>query len=855
MREKESLRADDVRKNVGAPSGNGPQCPSTGMSRRSFIKGATAVAAAGAAGLSMGGLAACSPSGAPDAPKSPGAVAPTTLFSGVCRGNCGGGCFLNVHVRDNRIVRTSARDFPNKEYNRICTKGLTHVGRIYGANRLLYPMKRVGARGSNEFERISWSEALDAIATKWKGYIGQYGPSSIMFFNGSGNYAVLSGVCSSVSSYMRFINVLGLSHCGLDVDAAVGYGSRRATGGIDLANELTDRKNAKTQVIWGNNPTISLMHTMHFFMEAQEAGTRFVVIDPVYNATASKADFWIPVKGGTDGALALGVLNVMFENGWIDDATLRAKTNGDLLIKEDGKFLRMSDLGVEPKEGDVDPATGKPKLIDPLAVWDESANAPAAFGTAASSALRGVASVNGIKVQTAFENAMSHISQYPAAKAAEVCALQESDIRELARIYHEDGPVTTEIMMGMNHYRNGHYSSWPVYLVALLTGNAGKPGAAIGQTEEYLPMLTQSNIAATVSPTNAAGTKAPGRATLLHTVNIQDVIDSGSYLGKDIKIKSVYVHNANPIVTMCDHEYTANWFNSLDFVVVADICMTETCKHADIILPAAHWFEQEDLAFMYMTHPYLLWQDKCIEPLGEAKTDYRIFGEILEKLGLGDFWCSEDEYLGTLLDTDYWRNVGCTLDKLKSEKAGRIYPQGDKVAQIKAFGTETGRIGLYQETVTPAYTQNASAKPVDVSIERGLHWETPTFAGEDREYRKAHPYHLLSEHMRTHTHTQWWDCEYVKEYEAEPVVRINPKDAAELGIKEGDKVKLVNDQGFVVMKAAFNAGLPPKMISSARSWQKDDFIDGHFASLPSKEYNQVCANQAFNDVAVRIERM
>ncbi len=95
-------------------------------------------------------------------------------------------------------------------------------------------------------------------------------------------------------------------------------------------------------------------------MEAQENGTKLIVIDPVYNATASKADWWIPVKGGTDGALALGMLNEMFEKGWITDELLRANTNADLLIKEDGTFLRMSDLGVEPTEGDPDPVTGLP---------------------------------------------------------------------------------------------------------------------------------------------------------------------------------------------------------------------------------------------------------------------------------------------------------------------------------------------------------------------------------------------------------------------------------------------------------------------------------------------------------------
>lgn len=818
-----------------------------GFTRRNFIKGAAVLGAAGT-------LVGCAPKADDKEPVEPvAAESPDEIYSGVCRGNCGGGCFLNVHVRDGQVVRTSARDMPNTQYNRICSKGLTHVGRMYGANRVLYPMKRVGERGSNDFERISWDEALSTIAEKWQGYIDEYGPSAIMFFLGSGNYAALSGSCNGAGAYQRFVNALGCSYCSLDVDAAVGFGSQRATGGIDLGNELTDRKNAKTQVIWGNNPTISLMHTMHFFMEAKENGTKYIVIDPVYNANAAKADWWIPVKAGTDGALALGVLNVLIENGWIEKDTFCNRTNAGLLIKEDGMFLRMSDLGIEPAQGDPDPLTGEPTVVDPPAVWDESAGAAVAFSETTTPQLEAVGEVNGIKVQTVYENAMGYIAQYPPAAASAICGVSEDDIRELARVYHEDGPVTTEIMMGMNHYRNGHYSAWPVYLVGLLTGNAGKPGAALGQSEEYLPQLMYSNIAGACYPVDAAGNPAPGQANLIHTVQIADVLETNTFLGEPLTIKSAYIHCSNPVVTMCDHDYTTGWFDKLEFVVVADMCMTETCKHADIVLPSAHWFEQVDLGFLFSTHPYLLWQDKCVEPLGESKSDFQIFGLILDKLGLGDFWnITEEEYLETMLDSDYWRSVGCTVDKLKNDKAGRIYPEGDKIASAEVFGTETGRIGLYQETVKKAYE---SGKEVDEAIERGLHWETPTFVGEDREYRATYPYHLLSEHMRTHTHTQWWDCEYVKEYEPEPIVRLNPEDAAELGIAEGDTVKLSNDQGFVVMKAAINAGLPRKLITSARSWQKDDFIDGHYASLPSREYNQVCANQAFNDVAVMIEKM
>ena len=119
-----------------------------GFTRRSFIKGAAALTAAGA-------LVGCAPQTKNLEESSKKEAPEEQIYSGVCRGNCAGCCFLNVHVRDGQVVRTTARDLPNPQYNRICPKGLTHAERIYGAQRIKYPMRRVGERGSGEFERIS----------------------------------------------------------------------------------------------------------------------------------------------------------------------------------------------------------------------------------------------------------------------------------------------------------------------------------------------------------------------------------------------------------------------------------------------------------------------------------------------------------------------------------------------------------------------------------------------------------------------------------------------------------------------------------------------------------------------------
>lgn len=175
-----------------------------GLSRRRFVQGAAAVAATTA--LSGGMLYGCQ-SNDQEGGDEPGGDGATQIYAGACRGNCAGGCALDIHVRDNIVVRTTARDLPNPAYNRICARGIAHPGRIYSAERLQYPMRRTGERGSGEFERITWDEAISEISEKWMGYAEEYGPSSMAMFTGSGNYAVCNGVAfgSASTRFTKFL--------------------------------------------------------------------------------------------------------------------------------------------------------------------------------------------------------------------------------------------------------------------------------------------------------------------------------------------------------------------------------------------------------------------------------------------------------------------------------------------------------------------------------------------------------------------------------------------------------------------------------------------------------------------------
>lgn len=167
-------------------------------------------------------------------------------------------------------------------------------------------MRRVGERGSGEFERISWDEAIQEIADKWKGYAEDYAPDAVAFFIGSGNCAICGGGTAPGSAMSRLREVIGAAKITPDRDMAAVERPMAMLGSTpwQSGNEQTDFENAKTFVNWGSNPAVSQVQTTHFILEARDKGTRLVDIDIAYNTMASKADWFVPVNPGTDGALA-----------------------------------------------------------------------------------------------------------------------------------------------------------------------------------------------------------------------------------------------------------------------------------------------------------------------------------------------------------------------------------------------------------------------------------------------------------------------------------------------------------------------------------------------------------------------
>ena len=391
-----------------------------------------------------------------------------TKFSGSCRGNCFQGCFLNYVVRDGRVVRTEARDFPDPQYNRICLKGLTLPERIYSDTRIKYPMRRVEGtpRGGGEWERLSWDETFEYIAEKWGGYIKEYGSNSICFSICNGN----SGF--SMNAYVRLQDVFGFTNLVFFADNALFCGTIDALGfGKNWnANDPSDIPNARCVVLWGSNMTESQIQQWHFVADARENGAKLVVIDPVFTGSAAKADLYVSPRPGSDAALALGMMHIVLEKGWQDEAFLRDNTVAPFLCKEEGGHLRAADIGMDAS-GIAEADLSKKSII--------VAKSETEFGMVDDvddPLLEGRFEINGIKCATAYTLLLEEIAKYTPEYTSKICDVPVETLYELTEVFCKNSPVFTYQGLGQEHYVNGHYPYIAAATLHMLTGNLGKPG-------------------------------------------------------------------------------------------------------------------------------------------------------------------------------------------------------------------------------------------------------------------------------------------------------------------------------------------------------------------------------------------
>ena len=225
---------------------------------------------------------------------------------------CHGGCGVYVYVKEGRVAKIAGDPDCPINHGTLCSKGIASTELLYHPDRLKYPVRRVGPKGSGKWERISWDEALDAIAERMLAYKKEFGAESVVLGYGTGreNEAVIY----RFSNLFGSPNVLTAGHfC---------YGPRIATSIITCgSNPIVDYENdPKCILVWGNNLVISNpdCYKGEPFSQALNKGAKLIVVDPRLTRVAARADLWLQLKPGTDTALALGMANVIIAEGLYD---------------------------------------------------------------------------------------------------------------------------------------------------------------------------------------------------------------------------------------------------------------------------------------------------------------------------------------------------------------------------------------------------------------------------------------------------------------------------------------------------------------------------------------------------------
>lgn len=826
-----------------------------GLTRRSFLKTTGLVAGAGIAGVAITENA-----NAVEFENAAEADSSETITTTVCRSNCSQACLFNVHARDGRVVKLTPKAYETELYSGCCLRGLSMQERTYSEKRVKYPLRRVGERGGDEWERISWDEALEEVGSRFKEIQDKYGKQALAVSRLNGNGCSLNGAGSFVA---RFANAAEATLQGFSIDQAFEYAAFRVLGTFCI-NETADAVNSKTILVWGFNPVWASPQTWRCFLAARDAGAKIVVVDPVYSATAAQADKYIPVKAGTDTLIALALLNRVLSEGAYDVEFCKSRSTAACLVRRDTKqLLRQSDFDEELKaqlsgEGSstsefaqliaARAAAGESGRIDDFYVWDEESNEAALLSESASPALFGSYEVGGIQVDTVFSLLKERVGEFTFERAEQECGISSDDLEYLYRCYTQDGPLWLAGMYGIDHYWNGHLWSFAAASLSGITGNVGKSGAAYGS-------LWNSGLHV---GTNADFTTVEGKVASSDLVPnaMRDVIISGKYQGEDFPIKAMLITNANTISNEPDqNSYINEVLPNLEYVVSMDIEFTDSARYADLVLPVSFWLEQEDIR-INNGNPYLAISEKAIDSLYESKVDFEIFTEIAKAMGLEKEVPSKtaEEWINIIMDCKDLAQSGITYDRLKEEKAIRLV--GSKEAPFiqseKTFPTDSGLVELYCESPAPRYDFGQDYSSY-VDKERMPYWE-PTLEVADGGLAEKYPLQFLQVHTRWMTHTQWFGNESMNELMPEPVAYLNEAEAEARGIADGDIMRIYNDRGTVSVRCRIHNGLQDGIVWMPKGWQRDQFIDGCYQELSHTKVNPMSVNYNLYDIRVQVEK-
>jgi len=520
--------------------------------------------------------------------------------------------------RDGKIAGSRGNPNVMGSLGKCCGKSLSRVADLYDPNRITKPMMRTnpnkGLGVDPMWKEIEWEEALAITAKKLvevhaddpRGLVIAVFDTASMAMTqsfgkafGTPNFAFLNATYCGGGEHSHFLHVFG------------------------TVNTEIDLEHCEHIVLWGaqsglgahNNPT----RAARLMAEARSRGAKLVVIDPIMGSAASKADQWIPIIPGTDGALALAIVNLLLnEYGIYDKEFLQRRTNGTYLIGQDGHYLR-------------DPATKKPL------VWNNAKSCAEVFDAVPTSdaALEGSFRVGDTDYKTAFTLLKRHLLGWTAERAAKITGVPIKTIRDFAlehgqaarigAVIEVDGkvlplrPAAIELKRGVNAHKNSYFNCTAVTLINVVLGAMDIPGGVMGLNTQGpygaykvfagLDGILETTVGGLAECIGFHTNYPPNEVTIPDSVNMKGLFPVSGYLSAlphyamsdPAKIKLPYRPKAllairtNFIKSYHDPRAIADYLSKLEFIAAFARQVDEVAEFADIVFPEAHDYERYSL--------------------------------------------------------------------------------------------------------------------------------------------------------------------------------------------------------------------------------------------------------------------
>ncbi|EKA9348351.1 dimethylsulfoxide reductase subunit A [Cronobacter sakazakii] len=715
-----------------------------------------------------------------------------------CTVNCGSRCPLRMHVVNGEIRYVETDNTGSDDYNglhqvRACLRGRSMRRRVYNPDRLKYPMKRVGKRGEGKFVRISWDEALDTIAQGMKRIISDYGNEAIYLNYGTGT---LGGTMTrswppGKTLLARLMNCCGgyLNHYGDYSSAQIAAGLSYTYGGWADGNSPSDIENSKLVVLFGNNPGETRMSGggVTYYLEQARAKSqaRMIVIDPRYTDTAAgREDEWIPIRPGTDAALASAIAWVLITENYVDQPFL------------DNYCVGYDEKTLPPGA----PANGHYKAYILGDGPDGTAKTPA--------------------------------------WAAPITGIPEARIIKLAREIGEAKPAFIAQGWGPQRHSNGELACRAIAMLPILTGNVGIHGGNSGAREgsfslpfERMPTL-QNPVETSISmfTWTDAIERGPSMTATADGVRGKEKLD--------VPIKMIWNYAGNCLINQHSqinrtHEILQD-DKKCELIVVIDCHMTASARYADILLPDCTASEQMDFALDAScgNMAYVIFADQAIAPRFECRTIYDITSALAARMGVGDtftegrtqegwlrhLYAQSQRAIPELPDFDTFRKQG--IFKLRD-------PQGHHVA-YQAFrenpaanplDTPSGKIEIYSSALADIA---AHWQLPEGDVIHPLPVYSPGFEQVSDPLRAQYPLQLTGFHYKSRTHSTYGNVD-VLQAACRQQVWINPQDAQARGINDGDLVRVWNARGEARIEAKVTPRIMPGVVALGEgAWYQPD---------------------------------